>query len=106
MIKFPDLEVQPRPQRYTRIGTNIYRYESDTGFSAEIVVDDLGLVITYPRWLGTNRYAVGIVLRLFPWMRWGAEHSVGHYLDLWNVVLGLTLFPIGYLLHALTKRQA
>lgn len=29
------------------------------------------------------------------------EHSVGHYLDLWGAVLGLTLFPIGYLLHAL-----
>jgi len=45
-------------------------------------------------------------LHLFPWMRWGAEHSIGHYLDLWSAVLGLTLFPIGYLLHALTKRQA
>jgi len=47
-IKFHDLEIQPLSQRYTRIGTNMYRYESDTGFSAEIVVDDLGLVITYP----------------------------------------------------------
>jgi hypothetical protein len=45
-------------------------------------------------------------LHLFPWMRWGAEHSVGHYLDLWSAVLGLTLFPIGYLLHAPTKRRA
>jgi hypothetical protein len=45
-------------------------------------------------------------LHVFPWMHWGAEHSVGHYLDLWSAVLGLTLFPIGYLLHALTKRQA
>jgi hypothetical protein len=45
-------------------------------------------------------------LHLFPWMHWGRERSVGHYLDLWNAVLGLTLFPIGYLLHALTKRQA
>jgi hypothetical protein len=45
-------------------------------------------------------------LHLFPWMRWGAEHSVGHYLDLGSAVLGLTLFPIGYLLHALTKRHA
>jgi hypothetical protein len=40
---------------------------------------------------------------LFPWMHWGLEHSVGHYLDLWSAVLGLTLFPIGYLLHALKK---
>src|SRR6266705_3327606 len=34
------------------------------------------------------------------------NHSVGHYLDLGSAVLGLTLFPIGYLLHALTKRHA
>jgi hypothetical protein len=44
-------------------------------------------------------------LHLFPWMHWGLEHSVGHYLDLWSAVLGLTLFPIGYLLHALPKRR-
>jgi hypothetical protein len=37
-------------------------------------------------------------------MHWGLEHSLGHYLDFWSAVLGLTLFPIGYLLHALTKR--
>jgi hypothetical protein len=41
---------------------------------------------------------------MFPWMGWGLEHSIGHYLDFWSAVLGLTLFPIGYLLHALTKR--
>ena len=43
-------------------------------------------------------------LHLFPWMGWGLKHSTGHYLDLWSVVLGLTLFPVGYLFHALTKR--
>jgi hypothetical protein len=43
-------------------------------------------------------------LHLFPWMHWGMEHSIGHYLDFWSAVLGLTLFPIGYLLHALAKR--
>jgi hypothetical protein len=42
-------------------------------------------------------------LHLFPWMHWGLEHSAGHYLDFSSAVLGLTLFPIGYLLHALTK---
>ena len=31
----------------------------------------------------------------------GLEHSAGHYLDLWSAVLGLTLFPVGYLFHAL-----
>jgi hypothetical protein len=45
-------------------------------------------------------------LHLFPWMHWGSDHSVGHYLDIWSAVLGLTLFPVGYLLHALTKRHA
>ena len=42
-------------------------------------------------------------LHLLPWMRWGDEHSVGHYLDLGSALLGLTLFPLGYLLHAVTK---
>ena len=42
-------------------------------------------------------------LRLFHWMNWGRPHSIGHYLDFWSAVLGLTLFPIGYLLHTLTK---
>jgi succinate dehydrogenase/fumarate reductase cytochrome b subunit len=44
-------------------------------------------------------------LRLFPTMGWGLEHSAGHYLDLCSAVLALTLFPIGYLLHALLGRQ-
>ena len=44
-------------------------------------------------------------LRLFPWMQWGLEHSVGHYLDFFSSVLGLTFFPIGYLLDALAKRH-
>jgi succinate dehydrogenase/fumarate reductase cytochrome b subunit len=45
-------------------------------------------------------------LRLFPAMHWGLEHSAGHYLDLSSAVLGLTLFPIGYLLQALKKPRA
>jgi uncharacterized protein len=47
-VKFPDLTVEPLSQRYTRINTNTYRYQSNTGFSADLVVDDLGLVISYP----------------------------------------------------------
>ena len=43
------------------------------------------------------------VLHLFPWMRWGNEQSVGHYLDLSSALLGFTFFPLGYLLHAFTK---
>jgi Ca2+/Na+ antiporter len=45
-------------------------------------------------------------LHLFPWMRWGLQDSFGHYLDLSSALLGVTLFPIGYLLHALAKRHA
>jgi uncharacterized protein len=47
-VKLPDLAVEPLRQRYTRLTKNSYRYESNTGFSAEIVVDDLGLVTAYP----------------------------------------------------------
>jgi uncharacterized protein len=47
-VKFPDLTVEPLSQRYTRLAKDTYRYQSNTGFSAEIVVDDLGLVTTYP----------------------------------------------------------
>jgi hypothetical protein len=42
-------------------------------------------------------------LRLLPWMQWGAPDSIGHYVDFWSAVLGLTMFPAGYLCHALTK---
>src|SRR5205823_8958177 len=45
-------------------------------------------------------------LHLFPSMHWGLEDSVGHYLDFWSAVLGLTLFPVGYLFYALRKRRA
>jgi hypothetical protein len=38
---------------------------------------------------------------LFPAMQWGRENSMGHYLDFWSAVLGLWLFPLGYLLRLL-----
>lgn len=44
-------------------------------------------------------------LRLLAWMHWGLKHSVGHYLDFWSAVLGLTLLPTGYLLRARLKRD-
>jgi hypothetical protein len=43
-------------------------------------------------------------LHLFPSMEWGLEHSAGHYLDLGSALLGLTSFPIGYLLHTLNLK--
>src|SRR6202035_951035 len=45
-------------------------------------------------------------LQLLPWMHWGDEHSVGHYLDLASAVLGVTLLPIGYFFQARRKRHA
>jgi hypothetical protein len=36
-------------------------------------------------------------LELFPAMHWGSPNSVGHYIDLSSAVLGLLLFPVGFL---------
>ena len=47
-VKFPELTVEPLSQRYTRLRKDSYRYESNTGSSAQIAVDDLGLVTAYP----------------------------------------------------------
>jgi hypothetical protein len=44
-------------------------------------------------------------LHLLRSMGWGSEHSVGHYVDLASAVLGLTLFPAGYLLHTFSSRS-
>jgi len=46
---------------------------------------------------------VAEALQLLPWMHWGLQHSAGHYLDLGAAALAVTLFPLGYLLQALTK---
>ncbi len=42
-------------------------------------------------------------LHLFAAMGWGLEHSPGHYLDLTSAVLAMTLFPLGYFLHAFRR---
>lgn len=44
-------------------------------------------------------------LSIFPWMHWGSEGSAGHYLDATSAVLGLTLFPAGYVLDAISRRE-
>ena len=47
-LSFPELTIEPLPQRYLRLGERRYRYESAGGaFVAEIEVDDLGLVVSY-----------------------------------------------------------
>ena len=40
-------------------------------------------------------------LRVFPRMGWESRNSVGHYLDLLCAILGVTLFSLGYLIHAM-----
>jgi hypothetical protein len=49
-VAAPDLSVRPFRQRYTRLDDGQrYRYESlDSGFTAELPVDDDGLVVDYP----------------------------------------------------------
>jgi hypothetical protein len=46
---------------------------------------------------------VSEALHIFPKMGWGLENSPGHYLDLCSATLGLTMFPLGYLLHAVKR---
>jgi len=47
-LKFPELTLEILPQRYTHRYMGRYFYESSSGFSAELLVDDLGLVVSYP----------------------------------------------------------
>jgi hypothetical protein len=46
-IRFPSQAVEPQPQSYTRLAQRRYRYESKSGYVAEVDVDDLGLVVDY-----------------------------------------------------------
>jgi hypothetical protein len=56
-VRFPELTIEPLPQRYIRLADRRYRYESAGGaFVTEIEVDDLGLVTTYEG--GWQRVAV------------------------------------------------
>jgi uncharacterized protein len=48
-VRFPALSIEPLPQRYTRLDARRVRYESRGGaFTAELEVDELGLVVRYP----------------------------------------------------------
>ena len=44
-------------------------------------------------------------LHLFAFMQWGSPHSVGHYLDLTSAILGVILFPLGFLVQMFTKQH-
>jgi hypothetical protein len=45
-LTWPDLDVRPIRQSYARLAENRYRYTQDD-FTAELVVDDHGLVVDY-----------------------------------------------------------
>jgi uncharacterized protein len=48
-VRFPDLSIEPLAQRYTRLDERRVRYENrDGSFTAELEVDELGLVVSYP----------------------------------------------------------
>ena len=48
-VRFPELAVEPLTQCYERTGERLYRYSSGGGaFTADIEVDELGLVMRYP----------------------------------------------------------
>lgn len=46
-VRFPELTLEPLRQRYTRLDRRRWRYESEGGFTAELEVDDLGIVTRY-----------------------------------------------------------
>lgn len=47
-FRFPNFELEPLDQTYTRVEDRRYRYESGEGrFVADVTVDDAGLVIDY-----------------------------------------------------------
>lgn len=49
-ISAPDLTIHAQPQAYTRLADSLYRFESldGSGFTAELAVDEDGLVVDYP----------------------------------------------------------
>ncbi|WP_074954155.1 putative glycolipid-binding domain-containing protein [Myxococcus fulvus] len=48
-VRMPDLSLEKLPQRYTRLSSTRYRYESGGGrFTSEVETDELGLVTRYP----------------------------------------------------------
>jgi hypothetical protein len=46
-LQFPEFQLQPFQQTYTRLTKDTYRYQSEGGFESEITVDERGLPVTY-----------------------------------------------------------
>jgi hypothetical protein len=73
-------------------------------FSASVVSFSGGkTVCSFLHLLGAGcLLAVGLChvcegLHLFPRMHWGFQGSLGHYLDFYSCLLGVTLFPAGFI---------
>ena len=50
-VALPEMQLSCANQRYTRLAENVYRYEDQSfpgGFTADLPVDDDGLVLDYP----------------------------------------------------------
>lgn len=47
-LRFPSFDLVPLDQTYTRINADAIKYESSTGFTAELKINEIGLVIDYP----------------------------------------------------------
>jgi uncharacterized protein len=47
-LRFPSFALEPLDQSYRRLDESTYRYESATGFAADLSVDGVGLVTRYP----------------------------------------------------------
>ena len=47
-LRFPSFKLEALEQVYTRIDESTVRYESSSGFSADLTVNEAGVVIDYP----------------------------------------------------------
>ena len=45
-------------------------------------------------------FAVFEAFAILPSLGWGQPHSIGHFIDLWAAILGLTLVFIGLVVQA------
>lgn len=46
-VQFPTLAIEILRQTYTRLSESVYRYESASGFAADLTVDNFGIVTEY-----------------------------------------------------------
>jgi uncharacterized protein len=47
-LKFPSFELEPLDQTYTRINATTVKYESSTGFTADLTINEEAIVTEYP----------------------------------------------------------